>query len=95
MCLAKGAREGDSAIVSTLLKLIPDAINESDRYQHTALYVAAKRNRQETVKILIQAKANPNVADMNGLTALMVAACLGNCDVCRSVPKPRTGVYAL
>ena len=87
MCLAKCSREGHSSIVSQLLRLIPEAVNETDTFRHTALYVAAKRNRQETVKILIEAKANPNVADTNGLTALMVAACLGNCDVCRCVIK--------
>lgn len=84
MCLAKVARAGDSDMVLSLLDLIPEDVDAVDRFNHTALYVAAKRNRQETVKILIRAKANPNVPDVNGLTALMVAACLGNCGVCRS-----------
>lgn len=40
----------------------------------TALMLAASRDHRETVRMLLEAKADPNIQDLDGSTALMCAS---------------------
>jgi len=63
----------------TNMYLLPDEyIDEKDRYGFTALIYASKLGYDNIVQFLIDRKANLNIRDNNGLTALMHASIKGN-----------------
>ncbi|RUS82597.1 hypothetical protein EGW08_009671 [Elysia chlorotica] len=75
--------EARCKIVAQLIKAGAD-INKTDRNRKSPLTYACALNQAETVAILLkQPKINPNCADLNGVTPLMLAAGLGNLQVVR------------
>ena len=64
----------DPRVRSPLSNLTLTPTPDPNDFRHTALYVAAKRNRQDTVKILLAAKANPNVSNQRTSTRLSIAS---------------------
>ncbi len=60
-------------------------INIADDYfQHSPLYLAAKRGNTGVVRMLLNAKANVNCEDIHGLSPLSVCAYLGHKELCRT-----------
>lgn len=49
-----------------------------NRYQQTALHYAANRDEEDSASLLLQANCNPDAIDLNGDTALHLAAGKGN-----------------
>ena len=60
---------GDVEAVALLLKLHADP-NQMDQYRYSALHEAASLGYPDVVKLLIDAKANINVRDINDMTPL-------------------------
>ncbi len=49
------------------------AVNEKDAQGHTPLHLAVGRGDLETVRVLLDAGANPNAQDQDGVTPLTLA----------------------
>lgn len=49
------------------------AVNEKDPQGHTPLHLAVGRGDPDTVKVLLEAGANPNLQDNDGVTPLTLA----------------------
>ncbi len=73
-----------------------DPLDERDFSGQTALMIAARRNHLEACSLLLQAGANPDLQDKNGLTALHLAEQAGAADTCRMLAElERTLVQAV
>jgi len=59
-------------------KLSGKKANRKDSHGTTLLYIAAKKDYLEELKILLEVKANPNIACQNRLTPLHLVAAHGN-----------------
>lgn len=68
--LLAAVTDGNSATVTLLLKLNADP-NQTDQYQYSALHEAASLGHHNIVELLIDAKANINARDINGITPLV------------------------
>lgn len=66
------ALRGDAAALQSLLQA-GTAINSLDRYNQTALMLAARHAHAEVVELLIRAGADLEVTAKYGLSALMLA----------------------
>lgn len=79
------AASGQLAKVSELLRVEPQATRSKDRHGATALMKAAGIGHHEIVKLLLTGPkpARPQVADMNGRTALHYAALGGSAHCAR------------
>ncbi len=66
--------------VSVLLQLGANKNAQSDTEKFTALHYAAKNSDTDTLKILLKAKADPNLKDHKGQTPLHHAAAEGDDD---------------
>lgn len=79
----KAVRESDGATVTELVQA-PGAstlINTRDvTTGETALHIAASRQDARWIRFLSQNGANPNIADKNGVTPLMISTRLGHID---------------
>lgn len=80
------AAKGDTAKLQTYLEYIPKdtykkIVNRKDNRGITALAYAAKNGHAGCVTILLNAKADPNIADNDGYTSLMEASQRGHEDV--------------
>ena len=69
----RSAAEGDQKALGLFLAAGFD-INKPNTAGYTGLMVAAERGRADIVKLLLDHKADPNVAGRDGSTALMLAA---------------------
>lgn len=67
--LLAAVTEGNAATVALLLKLNANP-NQADQYQYTALHEAASLGYHDIMELLIDAKANINARDINGITPL-------------------------
>lgn len=65
---------GITEAIREIVQLWPDIVDISDFKQQTPLMLAAHNKDYETVKILLKAKAEPNLKDFTGRTALHSAA---------------------
>ncbi|MDI9348802.1 MAG: ankyrin repeat domain-containing protein [Candidatus Symbiobacter sp.] len=76
VALIDAAQAGDEAKVISLLKSGTD-VNTQDAHRNSALSAAITKGQINIVRILINAKANPNLSNLNGYTPLF-EACLNN-----------------
>ncbi len=83
MDIYEAARNGDVAFI----KSYKGDVNVVDKWGWTALFEAACNGHTAAVKVLIEAKANVNVEDTNGKTALMLATRCGYMDVVTELKK--------
>lgn len=90
--LALAVRSGSAEKVKAVLNAGPD-VDAMDREQKTALHAAAEETiGVEVAQLLLDAKADPNKADDQGVTPLMKAADRGN--VALAALLLRTGAKA-
>ena len=80
--VVKDAMPNSDTMISDLIQAGAN-VDCHDEYQHTPLYIAAKRGNLRIVKKLVEKKASIEKSDRNGLTALSIAAYLGNMKMCR------------
>lgn len=80
--VVKDAMPNSDTMISDLIQAGAN-IDCHDEYQHTPLYIAAKRGNLRIVKKLVEKKASIEKSDRNGLTSLSIAAYLGNMEMCR------------
>ncbi len=83
--LSECAENGYADVVKALLAAGADVNKVSDGY--TPLYWASNNGRVETVKILLEAKSDPDVIGRNGCTSLYTAAQNGHVDVVKLLLK--------
>jgi ankyrin repeat protein len=72
---------GEPALIEVLLQKGIDPDMKMDLIGTTPLMVAALENQIELVKLLVDAGANINHQNQEGLTALMMAADMGNAEI--------------
>jgi hypothetical protein len=75
--LHMAALNGDITTVKSLL-LQGAYINARDQLECTPLYRAASKGHTEIVRLLLEQKANPYAAEVNGLCALHIASLYGH-----------------
>ena len=75
--LAKAALAGDLKTVETSLREHPDLVSSENAEGHTLLFVAAEEGNKALARILLDAGANVNTRDRNGLAPLDVAVLNG------------------
>ena len=64
------------------MPIISPVYAQSDDYKETAELINLDRNNmKKLIKVLLDAGANPSLAELNGLSALMLAAVLGEPDL--------------
>jgi len=63
-----------NSILDVKKHLRNEAVNDRDEYQQTALHLACVSGNLEVVKLLLKKKANVNIQDRNGWTAVHFAA---------------------
>jgi uncharacterized protein len=80
--LLQAAKSCNANIMQDMLVRGAD-INAPDKYQKTALMIAAERGCMNVVRLLIDKGANVNARDNLGGTALMMAAMRGSEDIVR------------
>ena len=69
-------------VVKALLDSNLVNVNAQDsKLRFTALHVAAKGGSSKVVALLLEAKADPNICDQDGATAIMYASAAGHSDV--------------
>jgi len=66
--------DGEIAKVSEVLQRLPDLIHYRDKQEETLLHWAAESRNTEMAKLLLVAKADPNVCNVHGATPLTSAA---------------------
>lgn len=85
--ILQAAKDGKVQELNTLIQQNVD-VNTADADKGmTALMYAVENNRAEAVKVLIEAKANVNLANKKGTTALMYAALAGKMEVVQVLLK--------
>ena len=80
------AMGGNPKIISELLRQKPD-IDQQCQAGSTALMRAVEKNNIEAAKLLLNKGANPNLADHQGYTALLVAAKNGHVEMIELLAK--------
>jgi ankyrin repeat protein len=66
---------GGASVVNERTKIMDKGTGEKlEKYESTALIMAVISNQHAAVELLLERKADPNVADSNGCTPLMMAA---------------------
>jgi hypothetical protein len=90
MQLVMAAGKGDGAAVARLLAagadpnaLVPGQMPSGEVFQTTALHAAAVHGRPEAVRLLLDAGADPSLANGDGATPLIQAAGTGHPEVVR------------
>jgi ankyrin repeat protein len=88
--LVTAAAEGDGAAVARLLAagadpnaLVAGRTPSGKAVHRSALFAAARYGRLEAARLLLEAGADPSLADGDGATPLMVAASYGQLEVLR------------
>lgn len=76
--ILQAAKDGKSQELRALIQQGVDVNTQDADKGMTALMYAVEAGRVEAVKLLIEAKANINLANKKGTTALMYAALAGN-----------------
>ena len=66
------ARDGEIAALQTALR--QGGADAADRFQCSALYMAARGGHTRAVELLLKSQADPNLANNGGWTPLIVAA---------------------
>lgn len=79
--LATAAAEGHTDMVRLLVQQGKANINLPDLNGRTPIMYAIEQNKPESVRTLLQLKADPNAADHTGATALMRASAKGNTEI--------------
>lgn len=64
--LMQAVRQGDVALVASLVKQIP--LNSTDEYARTAVHYAVEHKQIDVLDALLYGGANPNIIDANGQT---------------------------
>lgn len=91
-CLHVSAGKGSTNVLKYLLKHCPKhVINTTDLKRMTPLHMACISGSADTVRLLLDAGADPNILDETGHSALLRAAEQGACSVVRQLLK-RDGV---
>jgi len=75
------ARTGQADIVRQLIGQGRFDLEQGNRINDTALYIATERGHTPTVKVLIELGAQVNTANIGGWTPLMMASAQGNVDL--------------
>ena len=71
---------GDQESLASLLESRPDAVNDRNRLDKTALHYAVSYKREEALDLLVRHGADLHARDVTGMTPLHVAAMLGRRD---------------
>jgi len=79
--LHRSAYMGNNNDIRRTIKDDNSIVDYQDEYGFTALMAAASGGRTETVLILLEAGANPDLVDNNGITAMMCAIHRGHIDI--------------
>ncbi len=74
-------------VISLILKHAPVALNAQDAVGRTGLYHAAQTNNLSCVVRLMARKVDPNIADMDKVTPLMVACRLGHVSMVKQIVR--------
>ena len=74
------ASYGDKDIIEEIVKY-GNGIDKTDNNGQTALHLAAKYNKLDSVKELIRLNANPNIKDNSSLTPIDIAEFEGYEDI--------------
>ncbi|MET0758889.1 MAG: ankyrin repeat domain-containing protein [Flavobacterium sp.] len=77
--------KGNVAVASFLIKKVKDINGNSS--MGTPLMAAVVKGNKEIVQALLENKANPNITDPNGTTALIYASMFKNHDIVRLLIK--------
>ncbi len=72
------ATDGNKAVVAGFIKKYPDAVDERDHYNRTALMWAGRYGRWDIVELLLENGADMGAKDYAGWTTLIHAAACGN-----------------
>jgi ankyrin repeat protein len=83
--LVLAARTGDAAAVKAALAAGGGTEVQERMSQRTALHFAAESGKADVVKLLLDAKANPNAQDRTGKTPVTVAAERGKVDALKAL----------
>ena len=76
---------GNLEVAKFLIKYVKEINYGSD--MGTALMASTYKNQTELVKLLLESKANPNIADANGTTALLLALQFKNIELVKLLLK--------
>ncbi|XP_035785117.1 potassium channel AKT1-like [Anopheles albimanus] len=71
----------NSDVVAEMLRKGMSANTVESYYRRSALHIACSRGYTDTVRVLLQNGANPNIRDMNNNTPLHLAACTDNIEM--------------
>jgi len=83
--LLQAAKDGKAQDVRAQIQQGAD-LNQADAEKgNTALLFAAENGKTEAAEVLIEAKANVNLANKKGTTALMYAALAGNLELVQAL----------
>eukprot|EP00931_Biecheleriopsis_adriatica_P074261 TRINITY_DN48361_c0_g1_i1.p1 TRINITY_DN48361_c0_g1~~TRINITY_DN48361_c0_g1_i1.p1 ORF type:complete len:826 (-),score=149.19 TRINITY_DN48361_c0_g1_i1:15-2492(-) len=75
-----GGKKSDMQLLASLLQEFPDRVD--DHYNGAApLYVAAWKNRQRVLQLLLNSRADPNGQKQGGASAILIATQSGHSDV--------------
>jgi ankyrin repeat protein len=88
--LSLAAQVGLTKIVERLLESDEILVDTADHsVNQTALMLAAERNHQEVVELLLRRGAKPNLKNSNGATAILLAVAEGCLDVVEEMINPQ------
>lgn len=78
---------GEIDLLASYLELSPDCISIKDRKLRSALFDACGANRSHVLELLLAAKSDPDIADVDGWRPLHSAAWEGNVASLRALQK--------
>ncbi len=85
-------RQGDTAAIEALYKENPSIINKVNDKGFSPLILAVYNGEKETVRFLLEHKANTEIQDVSGNTALMGACFKGYLDIVKLLIDYKTEV---
>lgn len=88
--LAAASAEGNTDVITSLLKVPSTHVDITDVTGRTPLMYAIEQGQERAVNLLVNQKANVNAKDNNGMTPLMYAAAKGNKKILKQLLKQKT-----